>query len=278
MTEYLRPSSVEEALAFRAAHPDYTILAGGTDLLVGSKNGKRPVGVIDIFGLDALNGVSEEDGFVVIGAATTYREILASDLVAERLPMLSAAVREIGAVQIQARGTIGGNMGTSSPVGDTLPVLLAADARVVLGSKRGRREVSYDEYCTGYRQTALAKDELIIAIRFPGLPAGTQQFWRKMGTRKAQSISKTMVAMTARVEAGTIAAIRIGVGAVAVTPIRARAAEAAALGQPANQATADAVRDALIAEIQPIDDLRSTASYRANAAGNVVRRFLSTLS
>jgi len=277
MTEYLRPSSLDEAVEFRSAHPDYTVLAGGTDLLVGSKNGPWPRGVIDLFGLGALCGIREDQGAVVIGAATPYREILASELVRSHVPMLADAVREIGALQIQARGTMGGNIGTSSPVGDTLPVLLAADARVELASVRGVRTVAYDDYCTGYRTTALAADELILAIRFPGLPPGTLQHWRKMGTRKAQSISKVMVALSAATDDGAISHLRIGIGAVAATPIRARGAESAGLGKPANEATAEAVRTALMAEIRPIDDVRSTARYRARAAGNVVRRFLSSL-
>jgi len=274
MTEYVRPSSLSEALSARAAHPDYTLLSGGTDLLVGSKNGPRPRGVIDLFGLDDLRGIREEGRDLVIGAATTYREILASELVRTRIPMLAAAAREIGALQIQARGTMGGNMGTSSPVGDTLPVLLAADAIVELASARGRRSIAYDEFCTGYRTTALAPDELIAAIRFPRLPSGTTQHWRKMGTRKAQSISKVMVALAVAVDGSRISYLRIGLGAVAATPIRARGAEAVGLGKSADESTANAVRDALMAEIRPIDDVRSTASYRARVAGNAVRRFL----
>lgn len=274
MTEYLRPSTLEEALRLRKAHPDFVVLAGGTDLLVASKNAARPPGVVDIFGLGDLVGVEEDGGGARIGAATTYREIIASELVQQRLPALAAAAREVGALQIQARGTIGGNMGTSSPVGDTLPVLLALDARVVLASASGAREVAYSEFCTGYRTTQAKSDELIVAIRFPELPAGARQFWRKMGTRQAQSISKVMVAAAIGVEDGTFTHVRLGLGAVADRPIRARAAEAAILGQSLTEQTAEAARAAVIGEIRPIDDVRSTASYRANAAGNVVRRFL----
>ncbi|MBT8494711.1 MAG: FAD binding domain-containing protein [Deltaproteobacteria bacterium] len=279
MTDYLRPASAREAAEQVAAHPDYIILAGGTDLLVAANHKPKPPGVIDVFGLEPLVGVHHDEGDLVIGAATSYREIIASELAQKELPSLVAASREVGALQIQARGTIGGNIGTSSPVGDTLPVLLALDARIqLLSAQGGEREIPYREFCTGYRQTARKQDELIKAIRFLAQPEGSVQRWRKMGTRRAQSISKVMVSLWADLDGQTIADIRIGLGAVAATPVRANAAEAAARGQSVSDATADAVRAALVGEIHPIDDVRSTASYRLNAAGNVVRRMIAELA
>ena len=279
MSGYVRPASLDEALAARRAHPDWVVLAGGTDLLVSANHRDAPAGVLDVFGLDGLVGIrGEPDGTIVIGAATTYAAILASELVARELPALAMASREVGALQIQARGTLGGNMATSSPVGDTLPVLLALDAEVELASARaGARRVAYGDFLTGYRKTALAGDELIVAVRFPPRPAGARQTWRKMGTRRAQSISKVMLAGCAQVEGGVIRHVRLALGAVADRPVRARAAEAIVLGQPPGKATADLARAAVAAEILPIDDVRSTADYRRAAASNVVARFIETL-
>lgn len=277
MSEYLRPVTLDEAVAARAAHPDWVVLAGGTDLLVAANQKPEPPGVIDLFGLAEIRGIEQGgDGAVAIGAATTYADLLASELVARELPMLRASVREIGALQIQARGTVGGNLGTSSPVGDTLPVWLALDAEIELVGPGGRRRVAYDQYCTGYRRTALGADELIARVHVPPRRAGLLQFWRKMGTRRAQSISKVMVAATAAVAGGVIEHLRLGLGAVADRPVRARAAEAAATGKPPKDA-APLVRAAIRDEIKPIDDVRSTAAYRLGAAENVVERFIRSL-
>jgi len=277
--EYIRPKSLVEALRARRAHPDHVVLAGGTDLLVGAKHAPSPVGVIDVFGLQGLIGIAKAaDGAVTVGAATTFAAIRASRLVRDELPCLAAAAAEIGALQIQARATIGGNIGTSSPVGDSLPVLLALDAEIEVASADSARMLPYVSYCTGYRETALAPDELIVAVRFPPRVAGTRQFWRKVGTRRAQSISKVAAAAALRAEDGVIAHARIGLGAVADRPIRARGAEAAMLGHPPGEELADRVRAALAAEISPIDDVRSTAAYRMMAAQNAVARFVLQLA
>lgn len=274
MTEYVRPASLDEALAARAAHPDWIVLAGGTDLMVGAQHRPEPPGIIDLFGLAPLVGVRDDAGAVAIGAATTYADILASDTARRKLPALVAAAREIGALQIQARGTLGGNVGTSSPVGDTLPVLLALDAEVVTASARGRRTTPYEQFCTGYRATALQPDELIVELRFPAVRA--RQFWRKVGTRRAQSISKIALAAAARVDAsGIVEHIRIALGAVKERPIRAHAVERALLGRKPNAATA---RAALARDIAPIDDVRSTAAYRRRVAENLVARLVTELA
>jgi xanthine dehydrogenase small subunit len=280
VTAYLRPSSLDDALRARRAHPDYTVLAGGTDLLVASAHRPDPPGIIDLFGLAPLVGIAEEpDGTVSIGAATTYAAILASDIVQRGLPSLAAAAREVGALQIQARGTLGGNIATSSPVGDTLPVLLALDAAIELVSEeRGTRELAYESFLTGYRKTALAADEVIARIRFPPRPAGARHYWRKMGTRRAQSISKVMVAACAQIAGGAISHIRLGLGAVADRPIRARAAEAAVAGAAPGREAAERARAALASELKPIDDVRSTASYRLAVAQNAVARFIQSLA
>jgi CO/xanthine dehydrogenase FAD-binding subunit len=264
----------------RAAHPDYLVLAGGTDVMIGAGARPAPVGVIDLFGLTPLSGIDQEpDGTIRIGAATTYAQILADPIVAAHAPLVAAAAREIGALQIQERGTLGGNVGTSSPVGDTLPVLLALDAVVEVASTRGTRRLAYQDFCTGYRTTALAADELICAVRLPPAPATLHGFWRKVGTRRAQSISKVMLAATARLGAdGRVEEARIALGAVRDRPVRARAAEAALCGRMPGAEVAAQVRAALAGDIAPIDDVRSTAYYRRTVAGNLVARFVTWLA
>lgn len=275
MSEYLRPSTLEDALAARAAHPEWTVLCGGTDLLVGALERSDPAGVLDLFGLAPITGVERsDDGGIRVGAATTYAELLRSELVRAELPALHACAREVGAVQIQARGTLGGNMVTSSPVGDTLPVLLALDAEVEVASAAGARRVPYHVFCTGYRQVDLAADELLVAIHFPAGCADLRQSWRKVGTRRAQAISKVMVAAAARLADGKIEHVRVALGAVADRPIRARAVEAALTGQAPSEALAAAAREALAGEITPISDLRSTKEYRLRVAQNLVARFV----
>lgn len=187
-----------------------------------------------------------------------------------------AAAREIGALQIQARATLGGNVGTSSPVGDSLPTLLALDADLELASVRGHRRVPYREFCTGYRKTALAADELIIAAHLPPLAPNTHLVWKKVGTRRAQSISKVMGAAAIVIAGGTVTSARVALGAVADRPIRIAAIETAVIGLAPARA-AEAARDALHGAIKPIDDIRSTSTYRLDVAGNLVARFFSDL-
>lgn len=279
MTDYLRPETLEEALRARRAHPEFVVLAGGTDLLVGAIHKDEPTGVIDLFGLAPLCGVEEQgDGGLRIGAATTYAALIEHPVIRRALPMLAAAAREIGALQIQARGTVGGNLATSSPVGDSLPVWLALDAAIELASERGRRTVPYSEFCTGYRTTAMAPDELIVAVLVPPRPNGLVQHWRKVGPRRAQSISKVMLAAAAALEGDRIGHVRIALGAVADRPIRAAAVEAALQGQKPGPELAARAAEVLATEITPIDDVRSTAAYRLRVAGNLVARFVLSLA
>jgi xanthine dehydrogenase small subunit len=272
-TGYLRPASLADAVAMRADHPDWLVLAGATDAMVNAPHRPVPAGIIDVWALAPLVDVRAEGGTLVIGAATPWRQIQQDAGVLRSIPILAAAAREIGALQIQVRGTLGGNVATSSPVGDSLPVLLALDAVVELASMRGRRDVPYRDFCVGYRKTAIAADELIAAVHIPVPAAGTRLHWRKVGTRRAQSISKVMAAAAIQVDGGIVASARLALGAVADRPIRARAAEAAVVGLPIT-AAADAAAAAVLSSIQPIDDIRSTAEYRLEVAANVVRRFV----
>ena len=274
MTAYLRPRDLGEALDARAAHPDWMVLAGGTDLMVSANHRAAPAGILDLWRLPPIGSVRSADGAIEIGAGATWLEVERHPEVRAALPALAAAAREIGALQIQARATLGGNVGTSSPVGDSLPVLLALDAELELASVRGRRRVAYREFCTGYRTTQLAADELIVAAHVPVPGPATRTAWRKVGTRRAQSISKVMGAAAIARDGGSVAWARVALGAVADRPIRLAAVEAAVRGVRLGEAAA-AAREAMRAAIQPIDDVRSTASYRREVAENLVARFFS---
>jgi len=274
MTAYLRPRDLDEALAARAAHPDWMVLAGGTDLMVNANHRPVPVGLIDLWRLCAIGFVRVADEAIAIGAGTTWHDVERHPAIRERLAPLAAAAREIGALQIQARATLGGNVGTSSPVGDSLPVLLALDAELEVASVRGHRRVPYHAWCTGYRTTQLAADELIVCAHVPVPGPTTRTTWRKIGTRRAQSISKVMGAAAITLDGDVVTSARVALGAVAERPIRIAAVEDAVRGRRLADA-AEAARAALRTAIHPIDDVRSTASYRREVAENLVARFFS---
>jgi CO/xanthine dehydrogenase FAD-binding subunit len=269
------PRTLEEAYQVLAAVPHRPV-AGGTDLLVQitGEIGEPPERVMDLWGLDDLRGVQVDGDALVIGALTTYTQIRRSHEVAEFLPSLAEAAATIGAAQIQNRGTLGGNAANASPAGDTLPILLAADADLVLGSRRGERTVPAAEFWPSYRQTALAPDELILRIRFP-LAGQRRVRFRKVGTRRAQAISKVVMALAWQPGTeGTWREVRVALGSVAATPVRAPRTEAALNDASPTAETADRAADTLRQEIQPIDDVRSTADYRREVAARVLHRLI----
>lgn len=276
MTSYLRPRSLAEAVAARAASPAHLVLAGGTDAMVNAPHRATPVGILDLWRLPELTQISLDGGTLVLGSGVTWLEVQRDERVQAAAPILAAAAREIGALQIQARGTLGGNIVTSSPVGDSLPVLLALDAELELVSARGARRLPYREFCTGYRKTALAADELLAAVRVPSVERGQRLFWRKVGTRRAQSISKVMAAASISFDGGQVRSARVAFGAVADRPVRLAAVEAAVIGlTPA--AAAEAARAACAAAISPISDVRSTRDYRLQVAANLAARMFAEL-
>ena len=271
------PRDLAEAYAALAATPTARPIAGGTDLMVAltGELGEPPERVVDLWRLDALRGIAIDGDAIVLGALTTYTEIRRSALCGEHLPVLVEAAATIGAAQIQNRGTLGGNIVNASPAGDTLPVLLAADASFVLGSVRGERIVPASAFWPAYRQTALTPDELLLRVRIP-LTAGYELRFRKVGTRRAQSISKVVMALGWR-DGGPAAPwrdVRLALGSVASTPIRAARTEAALEGRPPTPETADRAAEVLAAELAPIDDVRSTAEYRRLVAARVLHRFV----
>jgi CO/xanthine dehydrogenase FAD-binding subunit len=266
--ELVEPRSLAHALEMlrdARANGGLVPLAGCTDLYVslnfGTLEGQR---FLDLWGLDELRRIEITRGVLSIGALATYTQIIKSPIVRRRLPFLVAASREIGGVQIQNRGTIGGNIANASPAGDSLPVLAAAEAVVVLRSADKTRRVPFTEFYTGYRKTVRHPDELIVTVEIP--PLRGRQWFRKVGTRAAQAISKVVMAAVgpARDEAP-----RLALGSVAPTVVRLPSTEAA-LGGGASLAEAQRI---LLEEIAPIDDVRSTAEYRRRVAANLLARF-----
>jgi xanthine dehydrogenase small subunit len=260
--ELIVPRSVDEALGVLHDRPDVAPIAGGTDLFVMLNFGQpAPRAYMDVTRLRELRHIEKQDGGIVIGALATHTDIARSALVRERLPMLAAAAREIGGIQIQNRGTLGGNVANGSPAGDTLPVLAVADATVVLRDARGERRVPFAHYYTGYRASVRRPEELIVAFEVPQVEGA--QWFRKVGTRAAQAISKIVMAGVRS------ASPRIALGSVAPTVIRLSKTEEAL----ASGATIDAAKLVLRSEIQPIDDIRSTAAYRWQVSQNLLGRF-----
>lgn len=257
-----RPRSLKAALASLAGDPSLTPIAGCTDVYVGLHFGTMPQRrYLDLWDLKELRGITVDGAVLRIGALNTYTDIVRSRIVQQRVPMLVAASREVGGAQIQNRGTLGGNIANASPAGDTLPVLAAANANIVLRSQSGSRTVPFETYYTGYRTSVRKPDELIVAIEIPRID-GTQ-WWRKVGTRRAQAISKVMMAAVRGQQ------VRIGVGSVGPTVVFARNASVV-LSNGGSLADAKA---ALLSEITPIDDVRSTGEYRAAVAANLLEQF-----
>jgi CO/xanthine dehydrogenase FAD-binding subunit len=269
------PTTLAEAYRLLASDA-WTPIAGGTDLMVRitGEIGEPPHRLLDIWHLDDLRGIElAPDGSLIVGALTTWTELRRSVLVQRHLPALAEAAATIGAAQIQNRGTIGGNVVNASPAGDSLPVLLAADARIVVGGGRGERTIAATDFWTGYRTTARTEDELLLRIILP-LPERRHVRFRKVGTRRAQAISKVVMALAFRSEAGVWGDVRIALGSVAATPIRVLAAEAVLEGARIDEAVADRAADTLSAAITPIDDVRSTAVYRREVSGRILHRLL----
>lgn len=260
--ELLQPRSVQQALRMLRDEGPLTPLAGATDLYVAVNFGTLDsTRFLDLWSLEPLRRITLHGDTLRIGALATYTSLIRSRLVRQRLPILAQASLEVGGVQIQNRGTLGGNVANASPAGDTLPVLAVAEAVVVLRSADAERRVPFAEFYTGYRQTVRRPDELIAGFEIP--PVEGRQWFRKVGTRAAQAISKVVMAAVRGPRP------RIALGSVAPTVIRLPNVEQALAGG----ADMDEAVRLLDQDIRPIDDIRSTADYRRDVAGNLLRRF-----
>jgi CO/xanthine dehydrogenase FAD-binding subunit len=274
------PASLGDAYALLAGSTvddQLTPIAGGTDVMVRitGEIGEPPARMLDLWQLDELRGITSDADAVTLGALTTYAEIRRSAPCREHLPALVEAAATIGAAQIQNRGTIGGNIANASPAGDTLPVLLALDAEIVVGGPRGERTIAASDVWVAYRRTALAPDELILRVRIP-VPGGREARFRKIGTRRAQAISKVVMAVAWQdgAGAGEWRNVRVALGSVADRPIRSATAEAALEASRPTPEAADRAAEALAAGIHPIDDVRSTADYRRVVAARALHRIV----
>ena len=286
------PASLGDALDELAKSGEARPFAGGTDLMVVLEAGHLPHGrYVSLQNCRELRGIADaDDGGVSIGALTTYTEIRRSPRLAREYPLLGVAARETGGIATQNRGTIGGNIANASPAADTPPVLLVYDAVLELISASGSRRVPYAQFHRGYKKMDLSPGELIARVILPpdrlrqgsgdggsDLPQASprREYYRKVGARRAQAISKVCLAGTIRVADGAVQDVRIAVGSVAPTVIRAVNTEDALRGQPLDANTIAAAERTLGSEIAPIDDIRSTAVYRARVAANLLREFLS---
>lgn len=276
--ELVSRPSLREVLALLAEEPGvWRPLAGGTDVMVLFNAGKLAHRRwVSLWNLSELRGIEVTADAITLGALSTYREVMAHPVIAEELPMLGRAGAETGAVAIQNRGTLGGNIANASPAADSPPALLAYGASIELTSARGARWLPYDAFHTGYKQTQLAQDELITRVRVPRAadPGSRLHFYRKVGPRRAQAISKVCFAACAEVRGGAVADVRIALGGVAPIVPRARHAEQAARGEGPVRARIERAKAALAKDIAPIDDVRSTARYRAKVAENLLVDFL----
>jgi len=275
----LLPRSLDEALGALVAHPDATLINGGTDLMVAVNAGRRPLAaVVTLDRVEELRRWHAEGDHVVLGAGLTYADLAEPELAA-LVPALAQAARTVGSPQIRNAGTLGGNVGTASPAGDTLPVLAALDAVVLVQSAVGRREVPFEQFCVGPKRTDLQPGELITGVRVPAA-RGPQEFL-KVGTRNAMVISVASAAVIADLAAHRVT---VAVGSVGPTILRAPEAEAWVDGQIdwatrsiPDPRTPGTFGDLVARAARPIDDHRSTAAYRRHCVGVLARRGLTRM-
>ena len=270
------PANLAEALDLLAANDGaWKPFAGGTDLMVLLEAGKLPHrNYVNIWNLKELRGIEVTDATVTLRALTTYTDVQAHPVLREEFPMLCQAAKETGGIAIQNRGTIGGNIANASPAADSPPALLAYDAELELISKAGARRIPYAKFHRGYKQMDLRADELVTAIHLPRGRQTRMHYYRKVGTRKAQAISKVCFAGVAEVANHTITRVRIALGSVAPIPIRCEQTEAVLDHRPLNDETIKLGVATLANEIAPIDDIRSTRDYRLRVSLNLLQDFL----
>jgi CO/xanthine dehydrogenase FAD-binding subunit len=277
--QLISPASLDEALDVLARDEGaWQPFAGGTDLMVLLEAGKLPnKNYVNIWNLGELRGIEITDAHVTLGALTTYTEVQEHEILQTEFPMLCQAAKETGGIAIQNRGTLGGNIVNASPAADSPPALLAYDAELEFVSQGGARRIPYSNFHTGYKQMDIRAGELLRAIRLPRVTQTLTHYYRKVGTRKAQAISKTCFAAIGRIADDRVAEVRIALGSVAPIPLRCMQTESKLLHQRIDVQSLTAARAALAAEISPIDDLRSTRNYRLRVSLNLLEDFLQKL-
>jgi CO/xanthine dehydrogenase FAD-binding subunit len=277
--ELVAPGSLSAVLEVMAAAPgEWTPIAGGTELMVrlgaGQLQAKK---LVSIWNLPELRQIEVSADTVRIGAGCTYTDLRHHPVIAAEFPLLAKAAGWTGSIANQNRGTLGGNLANGSPAADSPPALLAYDATVELIAARGRRQAPYAEFHTGYKKNMLAPDELLLSVQLTRRFAGHVQYARKVGPRNAQAISKIALAGVGLTQNGAVQEVRIGAASMSYAPLRCVQTEAVLLGGPLTEERIAEARAALGTEIHPIDDIRSTANYRAQVAGNLLEEFLHEL-
>ena len=274
------PRDLTETLDRMAKEPGvWKPFAGGTDLMVLLEAGKLPrKKFLNIQNLAELRGIETSADHVTLGALTTYTEVRRHEILAREFPLLCRAAAETGSVATQNRGTLGGNIANASPAADSPPALLVYDAEIEIVSASGVRWIPYQQFHSGYKQMDLQPAELIRRVRVPRNKNAWRQHFRKVGTRRAQAISKVCFAAAARMEPGRIGDVRIVLGSVAPTALRAVRTEEVLRGQRPEPAILNVAQEALAREIAPIDDIRSTLRYRRTVARNLLAEFIESLA
>ncbi len=274
------PRSLADALARMAGAPGmWKPFAGGTDLMVLLEAGKLAHRkFLNIWKLSELHGITVTPTHVSLGALTTYSAVRRNETLAREFPLLCRAAEETGSVATQNRGTLGGNIANASPAADSPPAMLVYDAELELLSATGTRRVPFHGFWHGYKQLDLRDNELIGSIHLPRDKREWRQFYRKVGTRRAQAISKICFAGAARIDDGRLANVRISLGSVAPTVLRAIRTETVLRGQRLTPEVVRGAQEALAREISPIDDIRSTARYRLQVAQNLLAEFCEALA
>lgn len=277
--EMVAPASLKTIVSLLANEPGVWLpIAGGTDVMVQYEAGKLPSRkLISVWNLPELRRVDVTTTELRIGAGCTYTDLRRHEVVRSEFPLLNSAASWTGGIANQNRGTIGGNIVNASPAADSLPALLAYDAELILVSVRGERRLLYADFHTGYKKTLLARDELVQTVCLPRRFSGYFSHARKVGARNSQAISKVCIAALGRLCDGVVEEVRIALGSVAPVPLRLTDTEQVVRGKSIDSDLLVLARKTVAAEIQPIDDIRSTARYRVAVAGNLVAEFLSRL-
>jgi xanthine dehydrogenase small subunit len=271
-SSYLAPKTLPALLASRAAHPDAQIVAGCTDVGLWVTKMHMQFGkVLDVTGVEELRRIEHYDNHIAIGAAVTLTDAFDA-LVAER-PQLKTFANRFAGLPVRNSGTLGGNVANGSPIGDSMPLLIALNAHVVLMSTRGHREMPLEDFYTGYRKNLLAADEVLAWIKVPRPRAGELLRAYKISKRYDDDISAVCLVVNMTIDGSSVAKISIGAGGVAATPVRATQTEAALIGKPWTTDAARKASDALRAQFQPISDMRASAAYRSEVLGNLMQRF-----
>jgi CO/xanthine dehydrogenase FAD-binding subunit len=276
---FVAPGALPAVVGLLAEDPGgWLPVAGGTDVMVLYAAGKLAARkLVSIGNLPELRQIDVLPGEIRIGAACTYTQIRRHEVIQREFPLLGHAASWTGSIANQNRGTLGGNIANASPAADSLPALLVYEAELLLVSARAERRVPYLGFHTGYKRMNLEPDELVCAVCLPRKFEGHFSYARKVGARNAQAIAKVAIAAIGRMRKGKVESARIALASVAPVPLRLTGVEQAISEKVIDQALVELAKATLASEIQPIDDIRSTASYRAAVAGNLVTEFLENL-